>query len=79
MLLWPHELIPQDDFIEPHYDDVLLKQAVKKLSLFHFADVIENPNMIDNFHVWLGQPLTYATINETTSIPPRLNGFCTTS
>jgi hypothetical protein len=69
MLLWPDRLIPQGGFIEPRHDKVLLNQAIERLSVFSFTDVMENPDMPAHLRTWLGKPLTYLPLNETTQIP----------
>jgi hypothetical protein len=69
MLLWPHRLIPEDDFIDPCNDQVLMGQAIERLRRFSFMDIIENPRMPDNLRSWLGRPVAYPSINETTGTP----------
>jgi len=72
MLLWPHGLIPEDDFIAPCHDDILLGEAITLLDRFAFADLVENPDLRVNFERWLGRPFTYVRANETTPVPPQL-------
>ena len=72
MLLWPHPLIPEDDFIDCRDGDVLLSEAATALKQFAFVDVIENPNLQSNLEHWLGRPVPYSQLNETTHIPPPL-------
>jgi hypothetical protein len=69
MLVWPHPLIPDEDFIDPRHDKVLLKDALARLKQFSFADIVENPQMPANLQIWLGQSVTYPQINEATGIP----------
>lgn len=69
MLLWPHPLIRQDLFIDPIYDHRLLRQAMKRLKLFHFVDYIENDVLSEQISRWLGRPFWYNRLNETSSIP----------
>jgi hypothetical protein len=69
MLLWPHRLIPDDDFIDTCNDEVLVDEAITRLSEFGFLDVIENPDMLANLQCWLGRPVQYARINETACTP----------
>ena len=72
MLLWPHRLIPEDDFIDCRNGDALLSEAATALKQFAFVDVIENPNLQSNLEQWLGRPVPYSQLNETTHIPPPL-------
>jgi hypothetical protein len=69
MLLWPHRLIPDDGFIDPRNDDVLVNEASGRLCQFGFSDVIENPEMPINLQRWLGRAVPYVPINETAPIP----------
>jgi hypothetical protein len=69
MLLWPHRLIPDDDFIDSRDDEALVNEAVGRLCQFGFADVIENPEMPINLQSWLDQTVQYAPINKTAPIP----------
>ena len=43
MLLWPHPLIPSDDFINPTDDAALLAAALSTLADFAFTIIIEAP------------------------------------
>lgn len=70
MLLWPHPLIPSDDFINPCNDSILVGAALSRLRRFAYTDVIENPAFETNIKAWLGQKFSYAKVNETTSILP---------
>jgi hypothetical protein len=72
MLLWPHVLIPEDDFIAPCHDDMLLGEAMTVLDRFAFVDLVENPDLRLNFERWLGRHFTYARVNETPPVPPQL-------
>jgi hypothetical protein len=72
MLLWPHPLIPDDDFIDPRNDEALLEDAIKQLCQFSFSDVIENPDMLISLQRWLGRPVPYVPINETPPVPSLL-------
>ncbi len=69
MLLWPHPLIPEDDFIDCRFDDALMHEAIVALRQFAFADIVENPRMLSNLEDWLGRPVPYPVINETSHIP----------
>jgi hypothetical protein len=69
MLLWPHRLVPEDDFIDCRDDDLLVNEAIVALKQFAFADIIENAHMQNNLESWLGRPVPYSVINETPRIP----------
>ena len=53
MLLWPHQLIPADDFINPRDDAQLLADARRTLSTFSFVHIIEDPAMMTSLEQWL--------------------------
>jgi hypothetical protein len=69
MLLWPHRLIPDDDFIASCDDNVLLGEAMARLERFAYVDLVENPDLGKNFESWLGRSFTYPRINEATPVP----------
>jgi hypothetical protein len=69
MLLWPHPLIPDNDFIATRDDDVLLGEAITRLERFAFADMVENPDLRSKLESWLGRPFVYPRSNETTPVP----------
>jgi hypothetical protein len=71
MLLWPHPLIPNDNFIDDtDSDDVLLKEAVDRLTNFVYADVIENPLFVSGLEAWFGRNIPYPSLNKTPPIGP---------
>jgi hypothetical protein len=72
MLLWPQRLIPENDFIDCRYDDVLVNEAVVALQQFAFADIVENPSMQTNLGNWLGRSVRYSVVNETPRVPRSL-------
>jgi hypothetical protein len=72
MLLWPHRLIPPDDFISPRNDDTLIHEAIGRLKHFAFVDIIENPEMPMNLRAWLGRSVDYLPANETRPTPAPL-------
>jgi hypothetical protein len=72
MLLWPHRLIPDDDFIASCHDEKLLDEAIARLNRFAYVDLIENPNLRINLENWLGRPFTYRRANETMPLPPHM-------
>ncbi len=72
LLLWPHPLIPNGDFIDERHDARLLDDALARLERFSFVDVIENPSCNENLAAWLGRPVVVARFNETPGIPESL-------
>lgn len=72
MLLWPHPLLPVDDFIDERHDEELIQAALSRLERFSFVDVIENPDMVAKLQNWLGRPLVLHKLNETDDIPRAL-------
>jgi hypothetical protein len=72
MLLWPHPLVPEDAFIDPRDDGLLLETALDRLHRFAFVDVVENPSLRGNLQAWLGRTLTYPRLNQTTAVPELL-------
>jgi hypothetical protein len=72
MLLWPHPLVPADDFIDERHDEELMQAAKFRLDQFDFVDVIENPDMVVKLQNWLGRPLIFRKLNETEDIPDAL-------
>jgi hypothetical protein len=48
MLLWPHKLIPIDDFIDARHDRTVLTEANDQLAGFAFVDGLENPQIFDS-------------------------------
>nr|WP_321985288.1 hypothetical protein [uncultured Lichenicoccus sp.] len=64
MLLWPHPLIPDGDFIDPKHDETLLRQARTSLSRFDHVDIVENDAKIENLSRWLGRPVGYPSLNK---------------
>jgi hypothetical protein len=69
MLLWPHRLVPEGDFIDPCFDNQLLQEASDRLQKFAFVDVVENPRFSTNLEYWLGRPFPYRWTNETPPPP----------
>jgi hypothetical protein len=69
LLLWPHSMIPQNDFIEHRYDDLLVREAVARLRQFSFVDIVENPELEANLETWLGRGFSFKTVNETSRTP----------
>ena len=72
MLLWPHRLIPIDDFIDRRHDRRLLAEARERLAGFTIVDVVETPELPDRLQRWLGCPFVLDRRNETGSIPESL-------
>ena len=72
MLLWPHPLIPEDDFIDGHHDEKLVQGARFRLNQFRFVALLENPQFVPNLRNWLERPIILRNLNETDSIPEAL-------
>ncbi len=72
MLLWPHPLIPPDDYIDDRHDRVLVAEAASRLDRFSFVDVVENPQLAANLQNWFGRSLAVNKLNETGSSPQEL-------
>lgn len=53
LLLWPHQDIPDDDFIAPSSDERLIAQALERLREMDFVDVIENRFMRQRLFAWM--------------------------
>jgi hypothetical protein len=72
MLLWPHHLVPRDDFIDARHDAILIQTAAGRLARFSFLDLIENRMFESNLANWLGQPIVFGRFNQTVNIPQSL-------
>lgn len=53
MLLWPHPLIPDNNFIDPKHDTVLLAEARLTLDHFCYTDIVEAPDIQTRLKIWL--------------------------
>jgi hypothetical protein len=71
MLLWPHPLLPIDQFIDPCNDERLIRDAMERLLEFDFVDIVENDSFVHRLNCWLGLPFDYNRHNETKTIPPQ--------
>jgi hypothetical protein len=69
MLLWPHPLVPVDQFIDPANDKRLLRKATAHLLKFNFVDIVEDGTFVHRLESWLNQPFDYRRENETRPIP----------
>jgi hypothetical protein len=65
MLLWPHPLIVDNDFIDDASDERLINEAMERLKAFDFTDFIENPQFENNVRNFLARPFAYRRVNET--------------
>jgi hypothetical protein len=74
MLLWPHPLVPDGDFIDRRHGDRLLDEARRRLSDFAFVGVIEDPNLSGRLAEWFQRPFALDRINETTGMPAPARG-----
>jgi hypothetical protein len=63
-LLWPHERIPADTFIDPADDDELYERAVETLDTFGYVGIVEDPDFVAKLADWLGRPLSLPRLNE---------------
>jgi hypothetical protein len=72
MLLWPHDRIPADGFIDPAHDASLLRLARRRLDDFAFTGIAESPGVWESLAIWLGRELTMPRMNEAGSIPAGL-------
>jgi hypothetical protein len=77
MLLWPHPLIPRDDFIDESHDAALIRSATERLTRFSFLDLVENRTFESNLAKWLGRPIALGRFNQTADIPPSLRASMT--
>jgi hypothetical protein len=69
MLLWPHPLVPADQFINPVNDKQLLREAMARLLKFDFVDIVEDPGFAQRLRSWIGRSFEYGVHNETSLIP----------
>jgi hypothetical protein len=72
MLLWPHPLIPREDFIDDRHDTALVQAATERLMRFSFLDLVENQAFESNLANWLGRSITFGRFNQTANIPQSL-------
>jgi hypothetical protein len=64
MLVWPHQLLPDDRFIDPANDEALLTSALKNLENCDFAGITERGSAVyREFSGWLGLKLDLPTLN----------------
>lgn len=71
MLLWPHDMVPDGDFIDPAHDATLLRLALARLDMFAAVDIAELPDRTALAHSF-GQSLGHTVANETMPVPPAL-------
>jgi hypothetical protein len=72
MLVWPHPLVPDNDFINRSNDDALIDAARERLNSFDFLGLYEDPRFALNLGAWLGRPITYSEVNVTPTLPAAL-------
>jgi hypothetical protein len=65
MLLWPHPLIPDGDFIPPESDDELLAEARRALETLDFFGAVEDLQLDNRLSTFLGVSLSRRLVNET--------------
>jgi hypothetical protein len=69
LLLWPHKHLPDDGFILPKHDDVVLREALYRLGTVDFADAIDCPGFADRLGQYLGVDVPPDIHNKTQAIP----------
>jgi hypothetical protein len=67
-LLWPHDLIPSDGFIDPIHDDELFEEAVAMLDTFAYVGIVEDPNYVADLGEWLGRPLSLERLQQVSGL-----------
>ncbi|WP_310962188.1 hypothetical protein [Nocardioides terrisoli] len=72
MLLWPHALIPDADFIDPAHDNELVEAILGALEGFDYVGLVEDPEMLANLSTWLGTTIPSRRLNEARGMPRRL-------
>ena len=72
MLLWPHRLIPDDNFIDQGHDRMLLTEGLDRLAEFSLVEVVEGIDSSGRLQTWLGMPVVPYHENKTKNIPGRL-------
>jgi hypothetical protein len=68
-LLWPHHLVPVDDFIDSTDDQDLLSLAIPRLRAFDFVGVIEEPALETRLSQWLNRSVSLPRRNEGRELP----------
>ena len=64
MLVWPHKLLHDDQFIDPANDEALLALALENLENCDFAGITERGSAVyREFSAWLGSKLDLPTLN----------------
>jgi hypothetical protein len=69
MLLWPHPMLPEAQFIDPVNDERLVREATARLLAFDFVDIVDDGKFVGRLESWLGRSFHYVLENETKSIP----------
>jgi hypothetical protein len=73
LLLWPHPLIPDDGFIAPEADTVLLAEARAALAGLNFVGVQDGPDFWARLAAWLGRDFLPGRHNVTPPVPVDLD------
>jgi hypothetical protein len=68
-LLWPHDLIPSDGFIDPIHDDELFEEAVAMLDTFAYVGIVEDPDYVADLGEWFGRPLSLPRLQQVSGLP----------
>ena len=71
LLLWPHPLIPNDNFILNDHDQTLVEEAQARLATLSHVNAIENPQLANDLAVWLDRPFNLIHLKETQSVTAR--------
>ena len=72
MLVWPHRLVPDTDFIRPEHDTAILTAAFAALDRFSYFDFVANPRFERNLSDWLGRAVEHEVGNVTDEVPDAL-------
>jgi len=72
MLLWPHTLIPEGDFISREADVELIEAARHAMEDFDFVGVLEDPKLDERLGDYLGQSVARPRLNKTPPLPKAL-------
>lgn len=71
-LVFPHDLLEKDAFIDESQDEALLAAAIERIDACAHVDVVENPAFMARLGEWLGRDLPQTRLNERTSMPPKM-------
>jgi hypothetical protein len=69
MLLWPHPLLPEAEFIDSIHTGRLVRTEMSSLLKFNFVVFVKTGTIANRLQRWLDRPFTYDRHNETNVIP----------